>query len=85
MINGDFPGYHWIYWIGPLLGSLLASGFYIFLQFFRWENINPGQDFNEWEVKAKGHSRDNSEQTMTDQIHHPEPERRQGLPPDEQV
>jgi MIP family channel proteins len=23
-----FPGYHWIYWIGPLLGSLLAAGFY---------------------------------------------------------
>lgn len=23
-----FPGYHWIYWIGPLAGSLLAAGFY---------------------------------------------------------
>ena len=23
-----FPDYHWIYWIGPLLGSLLAAGFY---------------------------------------------------------
>jgi aquaporin related protein len=23
-----FPGYHWIYWIGPLVGSLLAAGFY---------------------------------------------------------
>jgi len=23
-----FPGYHWIYWFGPLAGSLLAAGFY---------------------------------------------------------
>jgi hypothetical protein len=23
-----FPGYHWIYWLGPALGSLLAVGFY---------------------------------------------------------
>lgn len=23
-----FPGYHWIYWIGPLAGSVLAAGFY---------------------------------------------------------
>jgi MIP family channel proteins len=23
-----FPGYHWIYWIGPLAGSLLGAGFY---------------------------------------------------------
>jgi len=23
-----FPSYHWIYWLGPFLGSLLAVGFY---------------------------------------------------------
>lgn len=23
-----FPGYHWIYWLGPFLGSLLAVAFY---------------------------------------------------------
>jgi aquaporin related protein len=23
-----FPGYHWIYWLGPLLGSAVASGAY---------------------------------------------------------
>jgi aquaporin related protein len=23
-----FPGYHWIYWLGPFLGSLLAVGSY---------------------------------------------------------
>lgn len=24
MITGAFPGYHWIYWVGPILGCLLA-------------------------------------------------------------
>jgi aquaporin related protein len=24
VVNSSFPGYHWIYWIGPILGALLA-------------------------------------------------------------
>ncbi|KAL4733423.1 aquaporin-like protein [Aspergillus similis] len=51
VVNRSFPGYHWIYWVGPLLGSLLACGFYYFLTFFSYESVNPGQDFNEWEAK----------------------------------
>lgn len=51
VINRSFPGYHWIYWVGPLLGSLLASGFYGFLSLFDWQSVNPGQDFNEYEAK----------------------------------
>ncbi|KAL2832530.1 hypothetical protein BDW59DRAFT_169382 [Aspergillus cavernicola] len=51
VINRSFPGYHWIYWVGPLLGSLLACGFYFFLRMFSYESVNPGQDFNEWEAK----------------------------------
>lgn len=68
MINRSFPGYHWIYWIGPLLGSLLASGFYHLLCWVRWEKINPGQDYNEWESKARKDSM-LSENTMTDHVH----------------
>ncbi|PLN79364.1 aquaporin [Aspergillus taichungensis] len=52
VINRSFPGYHWIYWVGPLLGSLLASGFYGFLSLFDWQSVNPGQDFNEYEAKS---------------------------------
>lgn len=63
VINRSFPGYHWIYWVGPLLGSLLASGFYRLLCLVRWENINPGQDYNEWESKAKTASMVGSDRT----------------------
>lgn len=56
--------------MGPLLGSLLASGFYHLLCYVRWEGINPGQDYNEWEVKARQDSSGPSEHTMTDPIHY---------------
>ncbi|KAL5340948.1 aquaporin-like protein [Aspergillus crustosus] len=60
VINRSFPGYHWIYWVGPLLGSLLACGFYYFLTLFSYESVNPGQDFNEWEAKMGPGSWDSS-------------------------
>ncbi|KAK0702966.1 aquaporin-like protein [Lasiosphaeria miniovina] len=48
-VNRSFPGYFWIYWVGPLLGSLLASAFYTLLKFLRWKEVNPGQDWNDSE------------------------------------
>jgi aquaporin related protein len=39
-----FPHYHWIYWVGPFLGALVASGYYRFVKFFDYEQVNPGQD-----------------------------------------
>ncbi|KAJ5261163.1 hypothetical protein N7478_011758 [Penicillium angulare] len=89
VINRSFPGYHWIYWVGPLLGSLLASGFYHLLCWVQWENINPGQDFNEWEAKARKESQANSDNTYTDQVHSPprnEPDSRDvSVSPEQQV
>lgn len=46
-----FEDYHWIYWIGPLLGSLLAAGFYKFIKMLEYETANPGQDFDENETQ----------------------------------
>ncbi|KAI1079624.1 aquaporin-like protein [Whalleya microplaca] len=43
VIVGEFYGYHWIYWVGPVLGSLLASGFY-FIKALEYESVNPEQD-----------------------------------------
>ena len=30
--GADFPGYFWIYYLGPVLGALLAAGFYHFVK-----------------------------------------------------
>ncbi|PNP53886.1 hypothetical protein THARTR1_05703 [Trichoderma harzianum] len=40
----DFTGYQWIYWVGPLLGSLLAFAVYTILKWLEYHNANPGQD-----------------------------------------
>ena len=46
-----FQGSHWIYWVGPFLGTLLAFGFYRLMKYAEYETANPGQDFNEHEMK----------------------------------
>ena len=30
--SASFPGYHWIYWLGPVLGAFVAGGFYHFVK-----------------------------------------------------
>ncbi|KAB5515609.1 hypothetical protein GE09DRAFT_1045725 [Coniochaeta sp. 2T2.1] len=39
-MGGKFPTYHWIYWVGPVLGALLTSGFFIVLR-LRYGECNP--------------------------------------------
>ncbi|KAI1612119.1 aquaporin rerated protein [Exophiala viscosa] len=48
-----FPGSHWVYWVGPLLGGLLAAGYYQFCKFFKYEEANPGQDAIDEKEKDK--------------------------------
>jgi aquaporin related protein len=40
----QFPGYHWIYWLGPGMGACLAYGLFFFVKFIHYEEVNPGQD-----------------------------------------
>ncbi|KAL9056248.1 MAG: hypothetical protein Q9162_003039 [Coniocarpon cinnabarinum] len=47
VVDGDFPGYHWIYWLGPLFGSCVASAYYWFNKHMNYQEVNPGQDKNE--------------------------------------
>ncbi|KAK3171745.1 hypothetical protein OEA41_003829 [Lepraria neglecta] len=47
-----------IYWVGPLLGSLLAAGFYKLVKALEYEAANPGQDFDENETKIFDAERD---------------------------
>ncbi|KAK0508647.1 hypothetical protein JMJ35_008923 [Cladonia borealis] len=58
VINAQFEDYHWIYWVGPLLGSLLAAGFYKLIKMLEYETANPGQDFDENETKIFDPERD---------------------------
>lgn len=44
VVNRNFTSYHWIYWIGPLLGALLSSGFFKFIKMLEYETANPDQD-----------------------------------------
>lgn len=39
-----FAGYHWIYWIGPFVGSLLAFAVYATFKWLEYQTANPGQD-----------------------------------------
>ncbi|OAG40807.1 hypothetical protein AYO21_04884 [Fonsecaea monophora] len=50
--NRSFPSEHWIYWVGPLLGSLVASGFFWFIKSCEYQTANPGQDFDDLEASA---------------------------------
>jgi aquaporin related protein len=44
VVNHSFPGYHWIYWIGPLCGSLLAVVIYWILKALRYEEVGGAVD-----------------------------------------
>lgn len=51
VVTKNFPGYHWIYWLGPFMGSLLAFGFFRLMKFSEYETVNPGQDFDDHETE----------------------------------
>lgn len=56
VVAAGFQTYHWIYWIGPAMGGLLAAGYY---RFVKWMNLgdlgeaNPGQDSADGSFDAK--------------------------------
>jgi len=46
-----FPSHHYIYWLGPLMGTLLAFGMYKIVKSVEYQTVNPGQDFDDHEVR----------------------------------
>ncbi|KAF5718002.1 aquaporin [Fusarium globosum] len=44
VITGTFDSEHWIYWVGPGIGSLIAVCFYWFIKTLEYEMANPGAD-----------------------------------------
>lgn len=53
--------------------------------FAQWQNINPGQDYNEWETKARRVSSATSENTMVNGADHNSEQPRREVLPEEQV
>ncbi|CAD0112326.1 unnamed protein product [Aureobasidium uvarum] len=43
-VTGVWDNEHWIYWLGPALGALIAVVFYKFIKILEYEIANPGQD-----------------------------------------
>jgi aquaporin rerated protein, other eukaryote len=35
--QANFPGYHWIYWIGPGLGAIVSAGFYAIMKALKYD------------------------------------------------
>jgi len=46
VVDHKFASYHWIYWLGPILGAIVAAGFYKFIKILEYETANPGQDLD---------------------------------------
>ncbi|KAK7942478.1 uncharacterized protein PG986_011591 [Apiospora aurea] len=44
IVTGQFDPEHWVYWVGPGIGALIAIGFYQFIKMLEYEMANPGQD-----------------------------------------
>jgi aquaporin related protein len=44
VVTGKFDNTHWVYWIGPFLGAVLAVLFYRFIKMLEYETANPGAD-----------------------------------------
>lgn len=60
-----FASYHWIYWVGPILGTLLACGFYKFIKALEYETANPGQDLDDKEAQVFDPEKDITRPTVS--------------------
>ena len=40
VVDLKFASYHWIYWLGPVLGSIVAAGFYKFIKILEYETVS---------------------------------------------
>ncbi|KAH8886257.1 aquaporin-like protein [Thozetella sp. PMI_491] len=40
----EFVSYHWIYWLGPFMGSILAWAIYSLFKYLQFQLANPTQD-----------------------------------------
>jgi aquaporin related protein len=53
VITGIFDAEHWIYWVGPAVGAVIAVVFYKFIKMLEYEVANPGQDDDDKDQEIK--------------------------------
>ncbi|KAF2103700.1 aquaporin-like protein, partial [Rhizodiscina lignyota] len=53
VVTGTWDKNHWIYWVGPIAGALIAVTFYKFIKLLEYEMANPGQDADDWNDPTK--------------------------------
>ncbi|CEL63037.1 Aquaporin-1 OS=Saccharomyces cerevisiae (strain Lalvin EC1118 / Prise de mousse) GN=AQY1 PE=2 SV=1 [Rhizoctonia solani AG-1 IB] len=46
-VVSGFDSEHWVYWVGPLIGSLMATLLYSFLKHIKYWKLNPDQDVHD--------------------------------------
>lgn len=69
VVTQSFSSYHWIYWVGPVLGALLASVFYMFIKALEYETVNNvadpkkalGEKFNHQNRKERSATHESTE------------------------
>ncbi|KAB8297395.1 hypothetical protein EYC80_002738 [Monilinia laxa] len=44
LVQGQFPSYHWIYWLGPIAGAFLAAALYLGLKAMKYELVGGDAD-----------------------------------------
>lgn len=62
-MTGVFDTEHWIYWVGPATGAIVAVVFYQFIKILEYEVANPGQDNDDkdQEIKEEMEKREGSQ------------------------
>ncbi|KAF1943525.1 aquaporin-like protein [Clathrospora elynae] len=53
VVTGVFDLEHWIYWVGPAAGAIIAVVFYKFIKILEYEVANPGQDDDDKDQESK--------------------------------